>query len=216
MSWLARRERLVAEAIAGIGYCNPFLPERIELERRALGQEFVGQHQVMYLPPGAGPEIAFPNVGALHARATELADAMHERLVSGVQANESDLRLYEDVVLYLLYRRHMSSIGGLAAAHQLGKELDQAIPFWKEFEADFHRYLKLPRLRLPSQHVPDHVLAVFFQIERAFRNIFYHIRGSSLSIARLRADVWCSIFTHDMRCYARALHGRIHELLARP
>jgi hypothetical protein len=30
-----------AEAIAGIGYCNPFLPERLDLERRALGSKFI-------------------------------------------------------------------------------------------------------------------------------------------------------------------------------
>ena len=33
MSLLAPSEWAVAEAIAGIGYANPFLPERIELEK---------------------------------------------------------------------------------------------------------------------------------------------------------------------------------------
>ena len=37
MPLLPPDEWRVAEAIAGIGYCNPFLPERVELEKQALG-----------------------------------------------------------------------------------------------------------------------------------------------------------------------------------
>ena len=33
-------ERRLAETVARLAYCNPFLPERIELERRALGDAF--------------------------------------------------------------------------------------------------------------------------------------------------------------------------------
>ncbi len=35
------KERRYLQAIANLGYCNPFLPERVELERAALGSEFV-------------------------------------------------------------------------------------------------------------------------------------------------------------------------------
>jgi hypothetical protein len=41
MSLLTPSEWAIAEAIASIGYTNPFLPERIELEKKALGTEFV-------------------------------------------------------------------------------------------------------------------------------------------------------------------------------
>ncbi len=50
-----------AEAIAGIGYCNPFLPERVELERQALGARFVEGPSVRQR--GLEPSMAemFPN-----------------------------------------------------------------------------------------------------------------------------------------------------------
>ena len=46
---------------------------------------------------------------------------------------------------------------------------------------------------------------------RAFHHIFTHIIGSSLSAARLRAAVWDSIFTHDMRRYRRGLYARMGD-----
>ncbi len=41
MTWLSRPERQSAEALAAIGYFNPFKPERMDLERQALGSDFV-------------------------------------------------------------------------------------------------------------------------------------------------------------------------------
>ena len=99
MGLLTTKDRKVAEAIASIGYCNPFLPERIDVERRALGAEFVGHHHVMFLPPEAGSQTAFPNVTAIQVKAIQLADQMRKRLISGAEANETELLIYEDVVL---------------------------------------------------------------------------------------------------------------------
>ena len=36
MAILSKQEECVATAITQIGYCNPFLPARLELERQAL------------------------------------------------------------------------------------------------------------------------------------------------------------------------------------
>ena len=40
MALLKPEERAFARAISCISYCNPFLPERIEHEKKALGDEF--------------------------------------------------------------------------------------------------------------------------------------------------------------------------------
>src|SRR5204862_4691843 len=53
--------------------------------------------------------------------------------------------------------------------------------------------------------------ACFRQIQRAFDRIFADIIGSSLAAARLRASVWQSIFTHDMRRYRRTLYQRMGD-----
>src|SRR5262249_10255024 len=53
--------------------------------------------------------------------------------------------------------------------------------------------------------------ACFRQIQRAFDQIFRDIIGGSLAAARLRAAVWQSIFTHDMRRYRRTLYQRMGD-----
>ena len=69
--------------------------------------------------------------------------------------------------------------------------------------------------RLPSavEHPDDpHLFACFFQIRRAFHYIFRNILGGSLPAARLRAAVWQSIFTRDLRRYRRTLYQRMDDI----
>jgi transcriptional regulator with PAS, ATPase and Fis domain len=56
-----------------------------------------------------------------------------------------------------------------------------------------------------------HVFAGFFQIRRAFANVFHFILGVSQPAVRLRAAVWESIFTHDMRRYRALLYHRMAD-----
>ena len=56
------------------------------------------------------------------------------------------------------------------------------------------------------------MFACFYQIRRAFHLIFRHLIGASRPAATLRAAVWQSIFTHDMRRYRRSLYRRMHDV----
>jgi hypothetical protein len=77
---------------------------------------------------------------------------------------------------------------------------------------EFHHLFRLPGTRLPSIHDAAHVFACLFQIRRAVWHIFDNIVGESMPIARLRAAVWQSIFTHDMRRYRRSLYNRMSDV----
>ena len=82
------------------------------------------------------------------------------------------------------------------------------------------------RLRAPSGHralpgipLDPHLFACFFQVRRGFHFIFRSIVGGSPPAARLRAAVWQSIFTHDLRRYRRPLYrgmGDISTLITGP
>ena len=61
MALLASRDWRVAGAIAEIGYANPFLPERIELEKRALGKAFVYFQPFLQYRPDCSVSDMFPN-----------------------------------------------------------------------------------------------------------------------------------------------------------
>ena len=41
MTFLNRKERAFLGAVSDLAHCNPFLPERIDLEREVLGPEFL-------------------------------------------------------------------------------------------------------------------------------------------------------------------------------
>ena len=106
MALLKSADWRAAEAIAGIGYVNPFLPERVELERRALGPRYIevgpiiratqvcGWRDVRQCP---GPE----------RKAESLAARCIDRLEAGQQATRGELLVYEDLALYLLYARYL-------------------------------------------------------------------------------------------------------------
>src|SRR5437867_12814315 len=64
---------------------------------------------------------------------------------------------------------------------------------------------------MADRDVP-HLLASFFQVRRAFHHIVRNIIGNSAPIVRLRATVWQSIFTRDMRRYRRSLYQRMGDV----
>lgn len=207
MAILSSRDLKVAEAIAAIGYCNPFLPERLALERTALGAEFLCADPVINLPPGADLKTIFPNFTALRERAEVLSEKMRAQIINGTTPSEREIRIYQDLALYLLYNRHTSYLDKVASA-KLAKT-NQKSEAWEDFLRDFDRYLQLPGIPLPAHIEAGHCFAVFFQIQRAFNHIFECIIGRSMPIARLRAAVWQSIFTHDMGRYTRAVYNTI-------
>ena len=59
---------------------------------------------------------------------------------------------------------------------------------------------------------PAHLFALGFQARRAFHHIFRQIFGASLPAARLRARVWRSVFTHNVRRYRTVLYDRMDDI----
>jgi DNA-binding NtrC family response regulator len=74
---------------------------------------------------------------------------------------------------------------------------------WQRFLADFDHFLGIGGRAFPSGHEPARIFAGMFQARRAFYHTFNFLVGASKPLSRLRAAVWESIFTHDMRRYIR-------------
>jgi DNA-binding NtrC family response regulator len=212
MALLPSDEWSVAEAIAGIGYANPFLAERVELERRALGPRYIEVGPIIRSRPGEGLERNFENVPALIERAGLLATEIGHRLGAGRPATPAELLVYEDLALYLLYGRYLAEFDDLVSKslHEEGGQ--EQVRFWTAFSDDFQRLFRAHGRQLPSRHDPKVVFAGCFQIQRAFTQIYHRIVGGSMPAARLRASVWESIFTRDMRRYIRSLHRTMADV----
>jgi DNA-binding NtrC family response regulator len=205
MALLTAAERRTLEAVSRLGYCNPFLPERVELERAALGPDFVeGEPVWSYRPNETAPR---ENVWRVYRKAEPLLEAVRLRLRAGGPARETDLALYEDGVLYLLYTRYYAQFyqAGFGAPDPARWR------FYTKFLADWRHFFALDGVVFPGGHDPRHTFACFRQIQRAFEHVFRDIIGSSLPAAQLRAAIWQSIFTHDMRRYRRTLYARMGE-----
>src|SRR2546428_6615309 len=209
--------RALGAALSRLGYANPFLPERIEAERAALGPAFVHADRVWSVR--ADRTVQNPNVARLAERAMALAALLRERLAAGADSADSDRVLFEDVVPYLLYTRYEDDLLDPVVKAAEASDAGRRAPFYEKFRADCQIFLDLPGAALPGRHEPGHLFACLFQVRRAFHHIFWHIIGGSMSMARLRAAVWQSTFTHDMRRYQRAPYqrlGAVTTLIVRP
>src|SRR5688572_26320861 len=93
MLFAAAEERPFVECIARLVYTNPFLPERVEGERCALGESFVEGDRVWNAL--ADPARELSNVARIGERADALVRATRERLGSGTAKPSADeLELY--------------------------------------------------------------------------------------------------------------------------
>ena len=202
-------DRRFAEAVRRVNACNPFLPERIDAEREALGAAFQ-EHGADWntRPPTARPS---PNHAALTARCGEVADRARAAWPRDGRVTGEDAANYEAVVGYWLYQSYAGRFDALILAALDGRG-GERVDFYPRFRADAEARLGLPGLSaaLGGLEAP-HLFASAFQIRRAFHNIFGSLVGGSTPMARLRAAIWQSIFTHDLARYRRGLHARMAD-----
>src|SRR5579863_332262 len=194
------RDRHLLASAAGLGYANPFLPERIGFEKALLGREFQPAGPVWSVSISK-PDVTPPNATAIYRKLNDRIDTLRETLASASDPGPEDLAIYEESVHYLLYQRYYSDFASTRSKMQ----------FYREFLADWNRLLHLPGKRFESSAEPAHVFACFRQIYRAFHHVYDNIIGNSMPAARLRASIWQSIFTQDMRRYRRTMYRKLGE-----
>ncbi len=202
MALLTAREHAFLEAVARLSYCNPFLPELLEFERLALGEAFVEEAPLWSLQV-ADPERIRGNTGEILRRLKALLDVLRDRLKQDPTASRQELELYEDGLLYWLYHSYHDLILGASGRWA----------FYTRFLKDWDHYLRISGVEMPTGHEPRHTFACYYQIVRAFHNTFENIIGNSVPAARLRAAVWQSVFTHDIRRYRRTLFARMGDFV---
>jgi transcriptional regulator with AAA-type ATPase domain len=191
-------ERRLLKAVSDLAYANPFLPERTQFERAALGRDYVPSAPV-WSASVSEPDAPSPNVARLHARLCPLIEGIGKRIKSTPAANPEELAIYQDNVHYLLYQRYYSDF---ISSKTWG--------FYEKFVADW-RALLPDASRFETAREAPHFFACFRQVQRAFHHIFDNIIGNSMPAARLRASAWQSVFTHDPRRYRRRLYKRMGD-----
>ncbi len=211
-------ERSFTRAIARISYANPFLPERIDSEREALGEDFVERGGVWHAEES---QVGNPNVARINERVEKMAERLRTRLASGARPNKKEAGLYQELIVYLLYNRYE---GEFYQFIQKEPREGKRLHFFAKLRSDLAYFMEDlekggNREAGDRSYPPAHLFALFFQVRRAFHHIFDRIIGSSMPMARLRAAIWQSIFTHDLGRYRRSLFmhmGDIATLITGP
>lgn len=210
MAFLSDSEANLLEAVSRLNYCNVFLPERIECERQILGDAAVESPRVWSIRAGIENERA--NIERMSKLIEPLADDLHARLKqSKSPPSDAELTLYEDLVLCVLYHRYRDDFQE-ALTRMLAHGKSQRVAFYAKFDADAAGYLNVPGVALRGLDEIPHLFSAFFQLRRAFHHIFRHIVGGSMATAKLRAAIWQSIFTHNIRRYRRSLYDKMGDI----
>jgi transcriptional regulator with AAA-type ATPase domain len=191
-------DKTLASDIAALVYANPFLEERITHERRILGDKHTDDQPYWSLRPDAKREAT---ITAIAARCDALVQTLRERLREGARPSRDEQQLYDDVIIYFLYERYREAILGLIERGEAATRVD----FYPRFRSDAVTYLG-------ERTDAAHLFACFFQVRRAFHHVFRNIIGRTRPVAALRAAVWQSIFTHDVRRYRRSLWTRMGDI----
>src|SRR5262245_55039283 len=187
MALFAASDFRFAETLSRLVYCNPFLPERLSLQREALGANRFAQPVVWHKLTELDNN---PSLERLEKRARELAARTRQYLAEGAAASEPELLLYEGLVLYLLYSSNRAGLDALITPSLEAHTARSPRQLWKRFLAHFSHFLGMSGRAFPSGHEPARVFAGIFQIRRAFYHTFNFIVGASQPVSRLRAAVW--------------------------
>jgi len=210
----------LARAVAALVACNPFVPERVEIERQILGADFREFGTVWHIDKAAERN---PNLELLNERLEPLVERWRQVVVGereGVGGSGVDpevRRLYPDVVVYHLYNRYEADLRQLIESVVQGERKATApVSWWRRFQRDVARFFPDGTCWgvTGDEVTMDAALLVawFFQLRRAFHFIFVSIYGGSLPAAELRAEVWRSVFSHDMRRFRRGLYTRMGDI----
>lgn len=186
---LTESEREFFQWVARAAFANPFGPQREEAER--------------HLGGGAVPA---------QERAARMLAKVVERLRRLASAGRADIRLYRKADRELLRTALLFD-----AFHQFIPRIDQHIEVQaragdKTVASDFAGDLLglLERGGFAADEA-RHMLAVFFQLRRAYRFIVRGLAGSSPCMLEFKRRLWNNLFTSDMPRYVDLLWRRMED-----
>lgn len=205
--WISESEKPLLTAIGNLNFTNPFTPERLELEKTILGPACRSYGRVWNMHSATAS--AQSNVERIKEISEQTACRLRKRLdCPTVLPTEEERDLYEPVVLYHLFEKYR----GAMSERMLADPEETAYPVYRKFLEDYHYFMNRPGRTLPSIYTPEKTFAMYFQIHRAFYHIFDFIAGSTLEAGALRAAIWQSIFSSDIRRYHRVLYRRMNSI----
>jgi len=206
---LPPREQAFARSISKLNQTNPFVPDRIEREREALGSDYrEGSAAWNTLPPT--PQL-HPNHALLRQKCGDWIEGVRAKWPASGKVSRDERRLFCEVVGFWLYQEHALEFDDMIRQAQSGGDVPARPGFYRKFKANAERYFELPGMAEIGGLESAHMFACAFQIRRAFFHVFRSLVGGSRPMAELRASIWQSVFSHDLTRYRRVLFDRMGD-----
>jgi transcriptional regulator with PAS, ATPase and Fis domain len=196
-------------SLSSLPYTNPFSPERLELEKSILKEEF----QPYKNRSSERHELANnQNLIRIAEIAHTLSDELKLRILNSRTKQKKVFEQYEDLAFLLMYYQLAGSMDEMIARRHNATNKPAKFPFYRKFiEMSASYFEEFQSQGYERTHSDAHLFAIFFQIRRAYYHIFENFIGRSETVRKLREDVWTSIFTHNIRRYARSFSSRIKD-----
>ncbi len=190
--------------MAKLAAANPFSPGWTALEAAALGSSFRPRARPWSLLDDE--DARRHNHEGVEALAAEYAPRLRP-IVVAADASDDDCALYRELSLFDLYTKSIEPLDALVAQFS-----PKRVAAYTGFKAAFADAFDDVDVRARPAFDVAHAFAGFFQIRRAFTQIFRFIVGSSRVTAGLRATIWEAIFSADATRYRRALVDRMRDV----
>jgi len=164
MDFLSPPERAFLDAFSHVAYINPFLPERLDFERAALGADFIEGEAVWSLPVDR-PEETRKNIRLMVKRLEPLAEQLRERLTVGARRRRIGISPFTRIPPYIFF---ISNI-----RREYSKRISNPQAFRIDGASTKISWRIGPHFRawccFSTQYEPKHTFACFRQIRRALR-----------------------------------------------
>jgi hypothetical protein len=207
MALLNSSERRLAEAISSLTFCNPFVPGRMELERAVLDGDYIVSDRSWNFPLTGQDQR--PNETLLRNKVAAFITALRRRMTEKKGPDSREWQLYQDSVVHYLY---YFLEGDFYRSMADGKTKPDYSAVYARFLEQFQRLLRFAGQERRCGYQPEHLFACCYQVTRAFQGIYRSIIGFSPCMIALRARVWESIFTYDMRIYQQELYDKMGDI----
>lgn len=207
MAFLNSDELPLARAISQLTFCNPFVPQRMEFERAVLGDDYVASDTSWNFPTTG--QVERPNETRAREKVSAFVATLRRRMAGNAAPSLQEWRLYQDAVVHYLY---YALEGDFYRTLADSKNSPGYAALYARYLELFHDLLEKPAAGRACHYRAEHLFACCYQVTRAFQGIYRSIIGFSPCMIDLRAKVWQSIFTHDMRLYQLELYDKMGDI----
>lgn len=197
-----------AAGFADYLYLNPFEEVVSVAARQRLATMDLGLSEEEERRPPVS-DVQRPGIDRLVRRVEALLGRLKERLQAGAAPRGyEERRRLEALITGAVSFRHFE---GRKPIREAG-DGTRRVPTYRAFLESFREYTSLGCELSEFFHKPAHAFSVYFQLFRSFDLIFELVRGNSRPVRRLRAEIWHSIFPHELQLYGSLLYDRMHDV----